>query len=101
VTGPVGWTISRGAFGWRGVSSRRWRESWRGRAAPLSITTRRFRPEPGAPWRGLIGLLGLLGPFPFAIRWISVEARECRIDPHRALQGSIERPPGLRPLEAG
>ena len=49
VTGPVCGTISRGVFGWRGVSSRRWRESWRGRPAPVSITTRRLRPACGLP----------------------------------------------------
>ena len=49
VTGPVCGTISRGCFGWRGVSSRRWRESWRGRPAPVSITTRRLRPACGLP----------------------------------------------------
>ena len=63
VTGPVCGTTSRGCFGCRGGSSRRWRESWRGRPAPLSITTRRLRPELGAPWRGLSGLFGLFGPF--------------------------------------
>ena len=39
----------RGVFGWRGVSSRRWRESCRGRPAPVSITTRRLRPACGLP----------------------------------------------------
>ncbi len=73
VTGPVCGTISRGCFGCLGVSSRRCRESGRGRAAPLSITTRRFLPALGFPWRGLTGLLGLLGPLELAIRWVSVE----------------------------
>src|SRR5438874_1437039 len=49
VTGPVGWTTSRGCFGRASARSRAWRLSWRGRAAPVSITTRRLRRPAGGP----------------------------------------------------
>ena len=49
VTGPVGWTISRGCLGGAAARSRAaWRWS-RGRWPTPSITTRRLRRDPGAP----------------------------------------------------
>ena len=61
VTGPVGGATGVFSFGFCSCWSRRWRPSWRGRAAPVSITTRRLRRPAGAPWRGRIGRLGLFG----------------------------------------
>jgi hypothetical protein len=101
VTGPVG--CGPGCdFGLGSVRSRDWRESWRGRAAPESITTRRLRP-PGA-WRGRTGLFGrfpLEFPFESAISVpSSVESGEPLIDP----DGSPEHPGEAavcdRPFEA-
>jgi hypothetical protein len=48
VTGPVGWTTSRGCFGLASVRSLAWRASGRGLAACESMTTRRFRRPAGA-----------------------------------------------------
>jgi hypothetical protein len=83
--------------------SRAWRESWRGRAAPESITTRRLRP-PGA-WRGRTGLFGRFPfefpPFDSAISVLSsVEPSEGLIDPDRRPKRSCETALGNRPLEA-
>ena len=97
VTGPVGATISRGCFvGAMPRCSRERRSSWRGRAAPVSITTRRLRPEI-PPWRGRIGRLGLLGPSAIVF---SVEGRQSRIDAHGAAQHTCERPSRGGALEA-
>ena len=100
VTGPVGCVDSRRSL--RGVScrSRCCLASGRGRAAPLSITTRRRRRWPGAPWRGRTGRFGRLGPDWSAIG-VSVEARELRLDGDRASERSVEGPSGRGPLEAG
>ena len=89
-------------FGRGSVRSRAWRESWRGRAAPLSMTTRRFRP-PGA-WRGRTGLFGRF-PFEFPFESAisvptSVEASERLIDPDGRLQRAGEAAVGDRALEA-
>src|SRR5919204_591704 len=97
VTGPVGWTTSRGCFGRASARSRAWRPSWRGRAAPVSITTRRLRRPPVAPWRGRIGRLGLFGRS--AIR-VSVDPCQLEIDPHPLPQRAVEGAPGRCPLEA-
>src|SRR4051794_19540957 len=61
------------------------------------MTTRRLRRPAIAPWRGRIGLLGLL---PSAMG-ISVEPRQRRIYAHRLTQRSVEGPSGRSPLETG
>src|SRR5207249_3062075 len=93
--GPVGGATSRGCFGrWSTRSPARWpRPSWRGRAAALSMTTRRLRPE--EPPRGLRGLLGRS-----AIR-VSVKARQRRIDVHLLPQRPAERAARRGALETG
>src|SRR5215218_11495997 len=101
VTGPVG-AGPGAAFGRGSVRSRAWRESWRGLAAPLSMTTRRFRP-PGA-WRGRTGLFGRF-PFEFPFESAisvptSVEAGELLIDPDGSLQRAGKAAVGDRALEA-
>src|SRR6188474_1443977 len=96
VTGPVG----GGGGGVRGAAccerSRAARPS-RPRALPPSITTRRRRPA-WPPPRGRIGRFGLLGPS--AMRLLSVETLEPRLDRHGATQGARERAPLERLLEA-
>ena len=90
VTGPVGGAISRGARlarRSRGAGAVR-----RGRPR-RSITTRRFRlPGPPPP-------LGRLVYAPFRPSSLSVEPRE-RGSTRRFAQGSVERPPAHRALEA-
>src|SRR5436305_231530 len=98
VTGPVGGATGVFSFGLTSVRSRAWRPSWRGRAAPVSITTRRLRRPPVAPWRGRIGRLGLFGRS--AIR-VSVDPCQLGIDPHPLPQRAVEGAPRGRPLEAG
>ena len=95
VTGPVGRTISFGCFGTAGPPrwSRGPRPSGRGRAAPVSMTTRRLRPGP-PPWRGLIGLFG-----PSAMVF-SVERAQRRIDSHALPEHPRERVVRGRALEA-
>src|SRR5436190_8014175 len=101
VTGPVG--CGPGCdFGRGSVRSRACRESWRGLAAPLSMTTRRLRP-PGA-WRGRTGLFGRF-PFEFPFESAisvptSVESGERLIDLDGPLQRSGKAPVGDRALEA-
>ena len=98
VTGPVGWTTSRGCFGrCSAARSRAWRLSCLGRAAPVSITTRRLRRPGGAPWRGRIGRFGLFGRS--AIR-VSVDPCQPGIDPDGRFQGAIEGSPVGGALEA-
>src|SRR5207248_803569 len=99
-TGPVG-----GAAGWRAsrrgpscCPPRAWRPSWRGRAAPVSMTTRRRRLPGPAPPRGRSGRLGLLPPL--AICLLSVKPGELGIDPDGRAQGAGERALPQRPLEA-
>jgi hypothetical protein len=58
----------------------------------VSITTRRFL-RPGAPCRGRIGRLGLLGPDSFAIRGSSVEGGQFGLDLHRLPEGPVEGAP--------
>jgi hypothetical protein len=84
------------------VRSRACRESWRGLAAPLSMTTRRLRP-PGA-WRGRTGLFGRF-PFEFPFESAisvptSVEASQILIDPDCRSQRPGERAVGDCTLEA-
>src|SRR5207249_8221859 len=99
-TGPVG-----GGAACRGPSRRApscwpraWRVSCRGRAAWLSITTRRRRLPGPLPPRGRSGRFGLLPPL--AMRLLSVKTCEPGIDLDRAAQRPCERPLGRRPLEA-
>ena len=101
VAGPVG--CGPGCdFGRGSVRSRDWRESWRGRAAPVSMTTRRLRP-PGA-WRGRTGLFGRF-PFEFPFESAisvpsSVESGELLIDPDGSPEHPSEAAVGDRPFEA-
>src|SRR6476660_1364024 len=101
VTGRVG--CGPGCdFGRGSARSRAWRESWRGLAAPLSMTTRRLRP-PGA-WRGRTGLFGRF-PFEFPLESaisvpVSVEARQLLIDLDLRSQRTGEATVGDCPLEA-
>src|SRR5581483_8104926 len=96
-TGPVG-----GAAGWRGVSRRvssrprAWRAS-RGRAAWLSMTTRRRRLPGPPPPRGRSGRFGLP---PSVMQLLSVKTPERRIDPHGLPQHPGEGLLPHRPLEA-
>ena len=96
VTGPVG---GAGAC-WRGGAccdrSRAARAS-RPRALPPSITTRRRRP-PAPPPRGRIGRFGLFGPS--AMRDLSVETRELRLDADGSSEGAGKGATRGRPLEA-
>jgi hypothetical protein len=84
------------------VRSRTCRESWRGLAAPLSMTTRRLRP-PGA-WRGRTGLFGRFPfefPFESAISVLtSVEASKILIDSDWRSQRAREAAVGDCPFEA-
>src|SRR3954452_20658049 len=96
LTGPVGGAT--GCFGglasWR---SRAWRGLSRGRAAALSITTRRLRRPVTAPWRGRIGRFGLFGPLAIGV---SVEPCQRRIDADGLSKDSVESRPRRRALEA-
>src|SRR5207245_3900266 len=98
VTGPVGATASRGCFG-RWSRSRAWRAASRGRSAPVSMTTRRFRRPAGAPWRGRSGRFGRPERDSSAM-CVSVKPRECRIDFHGRPQHAVERSARAGPLEA-
>src|SRR5262245_60798940 len=97
VTGPVG---GAGAC-WRGAAccdrSRAARAS-RPRAAPPSITTRRRLPAAPPP-RGRIGRFGLFGPS--AMRHLSVETRELRLDADGRPERAGERATADRLFEAG
>ena len=76
-----------------------WRLSWRGRAAPVSMTTRRLRRPGRRPLAGRIGRFGLFGPL--AMSRVSVEPRELGIDPHGRSQDRLKALRSARPLEAG
>src|SRR6476659_7098522 len=95
VTGPVG----GGGGGVRGAAccerSRAARAS-RPRADPPSITTRRRLP-PWPPPRGRIGRFGLFGPS--AMRHLSVDTRELRLDADGSPQRAGESATLRRPLE--
>src|SRR6185503_6186164 len=94
VTGPVGGGAGvRGAACWE--RSRAARAS-RPRAEPPSITTRRRLP-PCPPPRGRIGRFGLFGPS--AMRPLSVEMRERRLDADGSPQRAGERATSHRLLE--
>src|SRR2546430_12507240 len=82
-TGPV--AGAAGCFGWRGSwRSRACRGDSRGRAAGLSITTRRPRRPVAAPLPGPVGRFGLLEPL--ATR-VSGEPCPSAIDPDGRLPG--------------
>src|SRR5207249_10079764 len=100
VIGPVGATTSRGVLGRDASRSRCCCRASRGRAAALSITTRRLRRWPAPPWRGRMGRLGLFEPAALAIRCSSVEGCEFLIDLDGLAQRSIERALGDRTFEA-
>src|SRR3954453_9140350 len=101
VTGPVIGATSRGVFGRAASRSRCCCRASRGRAAALSMTTRRFRRWPAPPWRGRMGRFGLFEPGSFAIRWSSVEGCQFLTDPDGLPERAVERTPRKRALEAG
>src|SRR5712691_10008454 len=98
-TGPVGGAAGARVLSRRGASSRPrppWRGS-RGRAAWLSMTTRRLRLPGPLPPRGRSGRFGLP---PLAISLLSVKTCEFRIDPDGLSQHPRKPPLRLGPLEA-
>src|SRR5436190_22537424 len=100
VIGPVGATTSRGVLGRDASRSRCCCRASRGRAAALSITTRRLRREPAPPCRGRMGRFGLFELDSLAIRCSSVEGCQFLIDPDGLPQRAVERAARDGPLEA-
>ena len=97
VTGPVGGTTGAATSAAAPAGRAPARASWRGRAAPVSITTRRLRRPAGRPGgAGSGGLVCSVGQ-PFAL---SVEPRELRIDPHGLSQGAVEGVPVAAPARS-